>query len=415
MWALMLGVFLIFFILPVTALEPFTLVKGSGSAVYYVAADGLRYVFPNQAIFETWYPSGKKPLMQTLSNSALAKIPLGKNILFRPGTVLVKITTDPRVYAVSRFGVLHWITSEAIARQLYGTTWNKLVRDVPDVFFTDYNIGSPIHKPSDYSPSSEQNTTKTVQDNLPSMPIAGNGQMTADQKRRAEQITSVFENGTPILDYAWIDNIDDGRGYTGGRAGFTTATGDAYLVVQRYMDRVPNNPFAIYLPELKRLAENEDSNTSNLSGFTDTWRKAAQDPVFRAVQDQVVDELYYQPAMEVADDLGIKTAIGLAILYDTIIQHGGGTDPDSLEAIVNRTKQTAGGSPASGVNELVWLNTFLDTRKTDLLNATDIETRTAWAASAGRVDVLRAVLQSGNTDLHGPIQITIEPYQARIN
>jgi chitosanase len=50
----------------------------------------------------------------------------------------------------------------------------------------------------------------------------------ADQtkKKTALQITSTAENSTKdwTAAYAYIEDIHDGRGYTGGLVGFTTAT-----------------------------------------------------------------------------------------------------------------------------------------------------------------------------------------------
>lgn len=238
--------------------------------------------------------------------------------------------------------------------------------------------------------------------------------LTVAQKRRAEQLTSVFENGTPRFDYAVIENLGDGRGYTAGRAGFTTATGDAYLVAERYTEQVPTNPLAPYLPRLKQLAADEDDDTSELVGFVHAWQQAARDARFVGVQDAVIDELYYRPAMAAADALGMTSALGRAILYDTIIQHGGGEDADSLSALIARTTQSLKGSPKTGVSETRWLTTFLAVRREDLLRPANRTTQEVWAVSVGRVDVLKKLLSDGNLDLNGPIQIESEDYNATI-
>jgi Glycosyl hydrolase family 46 len=52
--------------------------------------------------------------------------------------------------------------------------------------------------------------------------------LTPDQKRRAEQLTSIFENDTTELQYAYVEDLHDGRGITAGRAGFNAAA-DLYL------------------------------------------------------------------------------------------------------------------------------------------------------------------------------------------
>ena len=117
-----------------------------------------------------------------------------------------------------------------------------------------------------------------------------------DAKHRCEQYTSVFENDTTELQYAYVENIHDGRGYTAGRAGFTTGTADAYEVVKKYTAKKANNPLAKFLPELERLAKEgkTDGEVSKLTGYPAAWKEAAKDVVFRETQDEVSDEMYYR-------------------------------------------------------------------------------------------------------------------------
>jgi chitosanase len=400
---------------PARAVAPRTLIKGNGPAVYYLADDGKRYVFPNAGTFASWYPSSMRPSIIKLSDAGLAAIPLGKNVTYRPGSKLLKIVSDPKVYAVSRYGVLHWVTSESLAVAIYGRDWNKKVVDVPDVFFVDYQIGEPLYPSTSYNPAGEMAAAKIIQDNMGKPQAAGDQWLTSDQKRRLEQITSVFENGTTSFDYGYVSNLNDGRGYTVGRVGFTTATGDAYQVASEYSVRKPQNALTKYLPKLKELADSGSDEVASLGSFPGAWGQATDDPVFREVQDHVVDELYYIPAMQAGDALGVKYPLSRAVLYDTIIQHGGGTDPDSLSAIIAKTNQAAGGTPSSGVDEIVWLKAFLQARKVDLLSASDATTRTVWAASAGRVDVLSSLVDARNYYLNQPIVINSKDYQATIN
>ncbi len=118
------------------------LIKASGPAVYFYAADGKRYVFPNEKTYWSWFQNFGAVKM--ISDTDLAAITIGGNVVERAGTKLVKITTDPKVYAVTNYGVLHWIQSEAIAMALYGSNWAQRVIDVPDAFFTNYSVGSSV-------------------------------------------------------------------------------------------------------------------------------------------------------------------------------------------------------------------------------------------------------------------------------
>lgn len=117
-------------------------IKGSASSVYYCGSDGKRYVFPTSATFFTWYADFSG--VTTIADADLQKIPLGGNATYRPGQKLVKITTDPKVYAVSQGGILRWVTTEALAKTLYGDNWAQQVDDIPDAFFVNYTVGEPI-------------------------------------------------------------------------------------------------------------------------------------------------------------------------------------------------------------------------------------------------------------------------------
>jgi chitosanase len=222
------------------------------------------------------------------------------------------------------------------------------------------------------------------------------------------QMISVFENGTPEIQYAYIEDLHDGRGYTAGRAGFCTACGDLLTVVQTYTAQVPDNPLAGYLPTLTQLAKASDDSTKGLNGFVGAWSTAADDPVFRQVQDRVNDDLYTAPARKIADANGVRSALGLAILVDTAVQQGTDDDPDGLPAMVRKTTAAVGGTPAGGVDETTWLQGFLDVRRDTLENPTSSDTGKVWRESVGRVDALRALLDAGNLDLATPF--TISPF-----
>ncbi len=126
------------------------LIKGSGAAVYYQASDGKRYIFPDENTFFSWYDDFKS--VKQISDAELAAIPIGGNVTIRPGTKLVKITTDPKVYAIDKGGVLRWLENETLAIDLYGTNWAGLVVDVSDAFFINYKIGDSISDAAQYNP-----------------------------------------------------------------------------------------------------------------------------------------------------------------------------------------------------------------------------------------------------------------------
>jgi len=136
------------------------LIKGSSSAVYYLGADGKRYAFPNQQIYLSWYKDFSK--VKQIEDTALSQIPFGGNVTFRPGFSLVKLQTNPKVYAVAQNGELRWVATEDVARDLFGNDWLHSVRDLSDAFFTDYKIGQAINNAIEFNLIGIRAATTTI-------------------------------------------------------------------------------------------------------------------------------------------------------------------------------------------------------------------------------------------------------------
>lgn len=117
------------------------LIKTADSKSVYYRYDGKRYTFPNEKIYFSWYQDFSSVI--TVSPEELAASPLAGNVTYKPGSRLIKIQTDPKVYTVSRYGILHWL-NEAMANELYGSNWNSKIDDVEDTFFTNYIIGQEM-------------------------------------------------------------------------------------------------------------------------------------------------------------------------------------------------------------------------------------------------------------------------------
>lgn len=240
---------------------------------------------------------------------------------------------------------------------------------------------------------------------LPPQNLGYAATITDEQKALFYQVVSVFENNTPEIQYDYVAALGDGRGYTAGKAGFTSATGDMLLVVQRYTEAKPDNPLARFRPQLAALLEQHSGAIVNLELLPAAWKLASEDPLFRQIQNEVCDELYLSAAIEKASELGLQYPLGVLILYDTAIQHGNGTDPDSLSALVQATTDLIGGIPMQGYNEHDWLHTFVEIREQHLLEAADPATREVWAASVGRVRTLHELVDIGEYQLELPLVI----------
>lgn len=162
--AILLSAFLLPFSASATVQNGALIKSAASNAVYYAEA-GKRYAFPNEQVFRSWYADFSSVI--TVSETDLAAYTLSGNVRFKPGALLVKITTDPKVYAVSRYGMLRWINNEQTAADLYGQNWSSVVRDVPDALFINYIRGSDIGQAADFNKNEELGITKISDDMRP--------------------------------------------------------------------------------------------------------------------------------------------------------------------------------------------------------------------------------------------------------
>ncbi|MEI8411721.1 MULTISPECIES: chitosanase [unclassified Kribbella] len=216
------------------------------------------------------------------------------------------------------------------------------------------------------------------------------------KKEIAMKLVSSAENSS--LDwkaqYKYIEDIDDGRGYTAGIIGFCSGTGDMLELVELYADRKPGNVLAKYLPALRRV-NGTDSHAGLDPNYTKDWKTAAGDSVFKTAQNNERDRVYFNPAVRQGKSDGLRT-LGQFIYYDAIVMHGDGTDSTSFRNIRKRALQKAK-PPAQGGNETTYLNAFLDAR--------------VWAmkqeeahSDTSRVDTAQRVfVRKGNLDLNTPL------------
>ena len=219
------------------------------------------------------------------------------------------------------------------------------------------------------------------------------------KKDIAMQLVSSAENSS--LDwraqYSYIEDIQDGRGYTAGIIGFCSGTGDMLDLVKDYQAVSPGNRLAKYLPALQKLANQHSASHAGLDpGFPGDWRAAAKDVAFQVAQDNVRDEQYFTPAVTQAKADGLRT-LGQFIYYDAIVMHGPGNSSDSFGGIRKAAMKVAK-TPAQGGDETTYLNAFLDAR-------VKIMKQEEAHADTSRVDTeQRVFLKAGNFGLDKPLR-----------
>ena len=113
--------------------------------------------------------------------------------------------------------------------------------------------------------------------------------------------------------------------------------------------------------------------------------------------------LYFRPAVEAAAAVGVHSAIGKSIFYDTLLQHGASTDPDFAadDPASARSRRTATSTAARKPSSS---ERFSAIRRSVLEEPANRETREVWRASARRVDALLNLLNN-NPDLVPPIEV----------
>jgi hypothetical protein len=112
------------------------------NAVYAIDSEGQRHAFPTEWSYTSWF--GKDfSSVNTITSEAIAHYPLGKNVTAKPGT-LIKFMSDPRLYVVAAPQTLRWVRTEADAALWFGDEWASSVHTLPEIFFEDYSLGSPL-------------------------------------------------------------------------------------------------------------------------------------------------------------------------------------------------------------------------------------------------------------------------------
>ncbi|GID95878.1 chitosanase [Amorphoplanes digitatis] len=216
-----------------------------------------------------------------------------------------------------------------------------------------------------------------------------------DPKKKASALALVSSAENSTLDwrgeYDYLEDLHDGRGYTGGIVGFTSGTSDMLALVTEYTRRSPGNRLAPYLPAL-RAVDGSDSHAGLDPGYPAAWKAAAADPVFRKTQEDERDRMYFDPSVALATADGLR-ALGQFAYYDAAVMHG----MSGLREIRAAALRKAQVPKDQTGDEIVWLNAFL--------NARVAEMRTEPAhRDVSRVETAqRTFLRATNLDLNTPL------------
>lgn len=212
------------------------------------------------------------------------------------------------------------------------------------------------------------------------------------QKQAAQAIVNVFETGHTLGDYGRVTLLTGDPGHlTYGRSQTTLASGNLYLLIKAYC-AMPNAACARALkPYLQRLAD-IDLSLDRDQAFRAALKEAGGDPVMQDAQDGFFDRVYWTPAAKTCATLGFSTALGHAVVYDSLIHGSWGTLRD-------RTVK-AHGEPAKA-GEKAWISAYVGERRKWLAtHPNSLLQRTVY-----RMDAFNGLIKAGNWSLGIPLSV----------
>ena len=216
--------------------------------------------------------------------------------------------------------------------------------------------------------------------------------LTPTQKQTAQSIVNLFETGAVLGEYGSVTVIPGDTGHlTFGRSQTTLGSGNLHDLLQRYC-RNDGARFGHRLaPWLPRFAA-VDLGLDNEPRLHNLLRATADDPVMRETQDQFFDEVYWQTAARIAANLGVTSALGTAVVYDSTV-HG------SWKAMRDRTIAQSGSIATLG--EKKWIAAYVATRRTWLTK----HPRSDLRKTAYRMDAFQRLIEQGYWGLELPLVV----------
>ena len=216
--------------------------------------------------------------------------------------------------------------------------------------------------------------------------------LSATQKRAAQAIVNIFETGAVLGMYGQVTVIEHDSGHlTFGRSQTTLSTGNLARLIGAYCDNHGARFGARLKPFLPALGDRDialdaDQKLHNL------LRATADDPVMRDIQDAFFDRTYWQPAAEAAAALQIRTPLGVATVYDSVVHGSWGRLRDATN--------DAHGTIAK-VGEKAWIEAYIATRRNWLAQHARPDLR----ATVYRMDALQALADHDHWSLGLPMLV----------
>jgi chitosanase len=216
--------------------------------------------------------------------------------------------------------------------------------------------------------------------------------LTELQKKVAQAIINIFETGSVLGEYDSVVSVaGDPGGLTYGAKQTTLNSGNLFLLIKAYTE-AEGALFADDLRPYLNALRNQDQRLNDDTVLHSILRQAGRDPVMIREQDAFFDRVYWNSAVQNATAINIQTALGTAIVFDSIT-HG------SWGLIRDRTTNRFGS--LSSIGEKAWVTHYINVRRDWLANhSIQILHLTVY-----RMDALKKIIQADNWDLTIPLVV----------
>lgn len=187
----------------------------------------------------------------------------------------------------------------------------------------------------------------------------------------------------------YIENINDGRGYTISIVGFCTGTGDFIQVLQEIQKIDSKHPLVKFIPLVQKV--DGSSSVKGLEGLPAAMKSIGiNDPVFNEAMWIIIKKLYWGPALEYCKKHNLITNLSKYIAYDTYLNFGQWdyNKKYNLDTIPNS-------------DETTFLKTFLEYKQKTIEADSSLGDK-----KNNRVDMQKKLLNDKNFELSLPMTVS---------
>lgn len=225
--------------------------------------------------------------------------------------------------------------------------------------------------------------------------------ITTEQKRVIDCVLSIFETGripTPAA-YSTCAILADGAGISYGKHQSTDRGGALDKIVDLYIQKGGKHADELkqFVPKLA-LNESAKVDPKNIPSWAKyligVLKTAGADPLMQECQDIIFDSNYWAPAVGHATSLGLTSALGHLVIYDTCIHSG----PGGVAVIRARFPELP---PSKGGDEKAWIQAYVTARRGWLAaNKNALVQRAVY-----RMDSFNEMIKAGNWSLVTPMVV----------